>query len=1212
MLLHTIPKILCASIICLLPFLATAQNNVVKLQSGSFVPEATPLLSEIRYSKNELVNGRYYRFIQFSHVLTEEQKQGLAAQGLVVYNYIPAYTYMASIPASFNWPKVAASGIRAVFAIENRHKLDEQLAKKIYPKWAVSNDKIALTVLHHPDVPCDEAGQLLEQAGAEIINAYPERNSHIIRIKISQLNKIAALPFIYYLEPFDAHPRPDNLKGRTDHRANMLMSEYATGLKYDGTGVNVALNDDGVIGPHLDYKGRVGSQFISFDDGDHGDHCAGTIFGAGNGDPIARGMASGASLYVYGVGIGPTDYQAFDSISSHYNKYNIRITSTSYSNGDNTGYTSLAQLMDLQTRTMPQLIHVFSAGNAGTSDFGYGAGAGWGNITGGHKQAKNVITTGNVAYNDDLSSSSSRGPAKDGRIKPDICAVGGIVYSTINPNTYGFKTGTSMACPGVAGAIAQLYQAYKTLNGGNNPNSALIKAAVLNTADDIGNPGPDFMYGWGRINAFRAYNLLKNGQYIVGSISQSGSNNHTITVPAGVAELRAMVYWHDYEATVNASVALVNDLDMKVTTPASVQVLPWVLDPTPNATTLNTPATHGADHLNNVEQVTIPNPAAGNYTVNVTGTAVPQGPQSYYLVYEFLKDNITVTYPSGGESIVPGILEYIRWEAYGNTGTFTVDYSIDNGASWINISNTVPGSQRYLDWTPPSVITGKALIRVTRGSVTDQSDAMFSIIDVPTNLSVDWVCLDSMKVSYTGVPGATGYAVSILGNKYMDSTAFSNTTSCVVKGFSTLLPGWFSVQALGPNNCKGRRAIAQPYAAVPYNCVIPLDVAITQGLKPTLSTIHDCATLPYTDTVIITIKNNSKDTQGNFLVKYTVDGGTPVTATFTGPLLPFLPATYAFTQLLTLNTAGTHTIKAWIEVPGDQSPVNDTFSWQKTIVYPPTVQLPIGEDFEAFTSCDTAANCGQQVCPLTAGWTNDINHVDDTVDWRINAGPTPTRLHSNTTGPLQDYSPGTADGQYAYIEATGCSGKQANLISPCIEVPNANPSMVFRYHMFGSTMGELHVDIFSDGAWTNDVITAITGNQGDQWNDKTVSLSAFAGKIINIRFRGITGGDESDMALDYITFHTELGIEDVSGGNISVNIFPNPSEGIYKIQVSGIYNKAQLAVTDITGKVVSEQPIVPTSGNAHTQLDLRYLPACAYLLSLQTGKDIIHRKLVKR
>ena len=49
---------------------------------------------------------------------------------------------------------------------------------------------------------------------------------------------------------------------------------------------------------------------------------------------------------------------------------------------------------------------------------------------------KNVIAVGNLDYKSDLASSSSRGPAMDGRIKPDICAQGTNVYSTYPNYTY--------------------------------------------------------------------------------------------------------------------------------------------------------------------------------------------------------------------------------------------------------------------------------------------------------------------------------------------------------------------------------------------------------------------------------------------------------------------------------------------------------------------------------------------------------------------------------------------------------------------------------------------------------------------------------------------------------------------------------------------------------------------------------------------------------
>ena len=126
-----------------------------------------------------------------------------------------------------------------------------------------------------------------------------------------------------------------------------------------------------------------------------------------------------------------------------------------------------------------------------------------------------------------------------------------------------------MACPGIAGVMAQLYQAYKDLNNGQNPSSALMKCLMLNSADDIGNAGPDFKHGWGEVNAYRAVKILEDNQYFSSSVSQSGNNYHNITVPSGTKKIKVMVYWHDKEASVNSSIALVNDINITLTSPTS-------------------------------------------------------------------------------------------------------------------------------------------------------------------------------------------------------------------------------------------------------------------------------------------------------------------------------------------------------------------------------------------------------------------------------------------------------------------------------------------------------------------------------------------------------------------------------------------------------------------------------------------------------------------
>lgn len=1188
-------------------FLSFAQNYSVQLHSGSFMPSEKALQPQL---PGETVNGRYYRVVQFYQIPTEEQKHTLAAKGVLLYNYLPNFCFMASLPSGLSVSELNnGPNIRSIFLLEPKYKLTEDLASQKYPSRSLrGKGNIELVVLHHPDISTEQVAEMLQTEGANINHLLTDQDGLRITVKIADLEKISKQPYLYFLEPADGDPIPDNLVGRTDHRSNYIADDRAGGLKYDGTGVSVALNDDGVIGPHIDYTGRIINQFITTNNGNHGDHCAGTIFGAGNINPTTKGMAFGAQLGVYGVGgVFANYYQAFDSIYSHYNKHNIRITSTSYSDGNNTGYTSRARLMDIHINAMPDLIHVFSAGNAGTSNFNYGAGAGWGNVTGGHKQAKNVIAVGNLTFDDFLASSSSRGPAKDGRIKPEICAVGTNVNSTVNPNTYQSMTGTSMACPGVAGTVAQLYHAYKDMNSGANPPSALIKACILNTGDDLGNPGPDFKHGYGRINARRALGVLQNNQYLIDSVTQSGSKQHTITVPANVAELRVMVYWHDKEATANAAKALVNNLDMTVTTPSAQVVNPWVLNKTPNATLLNTNATQGTDTLNNMEQVTIPNPAAGNYTVTVAGFAVPSGPQRYVVVYEFVKDEITVTYPKGGESVVPNIQETIRWDAVGNTGNFTVQYSTNNGASWNTISTSVAGTSRHYNWSPPSTVTGQALIRISRAALSDQSDTTFSIIGVPTGLTIDWVCVDSFKVSYNPVTGATGYIVTALGSMYMDSVGFSTTPSCIVKGVNTASPGWYSVQAVGPNGCIGRRAIAQQRPAVPVNCIINDDLGMVSVSSPSDSSVVNCQFTALTENIAVQIKNNSVTPINNTVVKYSVNGGAPVVENYSGVIPGQFQVTHTFSMPVVFHAPGVYTIKIWLENSQDTNPANDTIELTKHIVQPPLFTLPFREDFETFVTCDTSASCELEHCVLNTGWLNELNGVDDDIDWRIHSGPTPTQATSGTTGPVTDWNPGTATGQYAYLEAGDCYGKTAGLVFPCVDLSNASfPALSFAYHMYGSGVGSLHVDALVNGVWTNDIMPAINGGQTNNWIVAMVPLIAYQGQVISLRIRGVTGTNEAgDIAIDDIAIDDFLSVSTLT--TRALQIFPNPSEGIFNIQWQQT-GRAELRVTDLNGKTVLQQE----ANGRSAVIDLKNYATGVYLLTVRFADGVVTKKLIRQ
>ena len=167
------------------------------------------------------------------------------------------------------------------------------------------------------------------------------------------------------------------------------------------------------------------------------------------------------------------------------------------------------------------------------------------------------------------------------------------------------------------------------------------------------------------------------------------------------------------------------------------------------------------DHINNIEQVLVNNPPAGNYTLTVKGSSVPAGPQKFYLTYELLGNSVNVEYPFGAETWVPGQPETIRWSAYGGEPNgFTMEYSIDGGGSWTTIDNNIPAAARSYDWTVPSVATNNALIRISRNSTgySDMSDYPFTILTQPA-LTVTNTCPGYALLTWGSVAGADSYDV---------------------------------------------------------------------------------------------------------------------------------------------------------------------------------------------------------------------------------------------------------------------------------------------------------------------------------------------------------------------------------------------------------------------------------------------------------------------
>jgi hypothetical protein len=183
-----------------------------------------------------------------------------------------------------------------------------------------------------------------------------------------------------------------------------------------------------------------------------------------------------------------------------------------------------------------------------------------------------------------------------------------------------------MSAPSVTGAIALLLQQIKNYMPDEDYLASTIKGLVIHTTDEAGNAsGPDYIYGWGLMNAEKAANVIASHfQSYLNIHEYNLKNNETIHFDINVAnntsELKITMAWTDPAGPKHPNqldptmLVLVNDLDIEIERNSDGQLFkPWILDPhNPHS-----PATQGDNIRDNIEQIVINNPSEGPYTVRI-------------------------------------------------------------------------------------------------------------------------------------------------------------------------------------------------------------------------------------------------------------------------------------------------------------------------------------------------------------------------------------------------------------------------------------------------------------------------------------------------------------------------------------------------------------------------------------------------------------------
>lgn len=859
--------------------------------------------------KFDLIENRFYSVMEFVEIPNAETRINLETSGIKLFDYLGGTKFLC---CSSNQEYLRSNLVVGISKLKPEQRFTQELL--IGNSCSDQQSEIAdLIIKYLPEISSQTVLGYCKGSGL-LVNKISEENRLVfVHCKKSDLQRMLQLNWIQYASCTPAKGEPEDREGRAMHRVNNINGNINSGLNLDGSGVKVLVRDDGPVGPHIDFNTRLINQTYGTD-GNHGDGVSGIICGAANIDPTMGGMAPGAQLYV----INYQDDFLDNTLNLHQNS-GVVITNSSYSNGCNTGYTAITQIVDKQGFDNPTLLHCFSAGNSNNADCGFGAGSQWGNITGGHKIGKNVITAANLMINGIIDNSSSRGPTKDGRMKPDVSARGTNENSTDISNAYQVFGGTSAASPGVAGTAALLYQAYKEFNNQKNPPAALIKSVLMNTATDLGTQGPDYVYGYGVIDAARAYQLLKEKRYSEILVKHQENQEIEIAVPNNSALVKFMLYWPERESSLNASKVLINDIDIEVVSPSGTKILPWVLDPSPDATTLAAGAHPGIDSLNNFEQVAIQFPEAGKYKIIIKAKLIPDLAVNAFLLYDIVENNLSLSSPIGGELYNTLESSNIYFRSYVED-SIKIELSSDAGQSWRNVK-TVLGSAKLTSWNiPNSINSDSCIIRLTQGAMISQSN-YFTITNPITGLKIDKYCPDELSLSWAQ-SSKDSFIIYSLQGPVMRQISTSNTNTVTIPIQSRVDPLWFSIAGYR-EGVLGRRTKAIHVPDTLVKCVVTNDLSIrpkNEWLDKREFVSCGTGDIIYPEFIVY---NRNVNTVNGFEINY-YQGGNLITEKILKKIKYRDSLVVKLTTGITLDFNGEIELPVWINLASDEFEYNDT------------------------------------------------------------------------------------------------------------------------------------------------------------------------------------------------------------------------------------------------------------------------------------------------
>jgi len=629
--------------------------------------------------------------------------------------------------------------------------------------------------------------------------------------------------------------------------------------------------------------------------------------------------------------------------------------------------------------------------------------------------AKNILTIGGVygivagySKKEDvvMTNFSCWGPTDDGRIKPDLVSDGVSVYSSIgvNDSSYGYLSGTSMAAPGASASLLLLQELSQKIN--LKPlKSATIKALAIHSANEAGTyAGPDYKFGWGLLNTSEAAAVINNAMnsgnsststdLIYENVLQNTESKTYTIIASGKKAVKATLVWTDVKGAVSntlndASPKLINDLDLKITSGASVTET-WNLNPkSPDLA-----AFRGNNKIDNVEKVEIDTAIVGNsYTITVSHkNTLDRLQQAYSLVI------------SGG-----GGTAYCA-----STASSTAGSKLDS-VSFNNIQFVNATTSQYIDNTKSIINAEPAGILpffIKTGSTDATNNTRFIKIFIDYNNNGVFETTEEVAVSGALTNGTYSGTIDLPSTLAIGTFTRLRIVEAEASSAS-------SVQACGTYT----NGETQDYT---------LKVNTASNDLQLSDIVSPAAGVCKKDIQYVTVKiiNNGGTKQSNFPVSVIIKKGATTIATvnetFTGTLNGLESMNYTFQQPIAIESGATYSFTASVTLANDQQKNNNSLS--TSIESAATINAPNA----------TAANCNSTLQlnitnPITGNtylWydsSSTINPIAIGSNSSINTTATKLTVgqgYQNFVGPATNTSLGESggynsfSGNYVKVNAT--------------------------------------------------------------------------------------------------------------------------------------------------------------------------------------------------